>query len=138
ALGHVVAADGVLHSLDAARSAAAPSEALPGARELPLTLGARAELRFGDIVFKLGAVRAGKPVGHGLASGLDTTALPYFALSALSFGGLLSSMAFLVPPLALQSDEEADDDRLYLLQQYLAAAAEREQTPANGSAAERG
>jgi pSer/pThr/pTyr-binding forkhead associated (FHA) protein len=138
ALGHVLGPDGVLHGMDAVRAAAPECEALPGARILPLALGTRAELRFGDIVFKVGAVRAGKPVGHGLAAGLDTGALPYFALSALSFGGLLSSMAFLVPPLALLSDEESDDDRLYLLQQYLAAAAEREQQPQSGAQSEPG
>ena len=135
ALGHVIAADGSLHALDAVRGRAEACAALPGARQLLLTLGTRAELVFGDIVFRIAAVRAGKPVGHGLAAGLDTGALPYFALSALSFGGLLSSMAFLVPPLALLADEDSDDDRLYLLQAYLAAASEREQERAPGAAA---
>jgi pSer/pThr/pTyr-binding forkhead associated (FHA) protein len=126
ARGHVISSDGALHALEAVRASAEACPALPGARQLQLTLGTRAELSFGDIVIRIAAVRAGKPVGHGLAAGLDTGALPYFALSALSFGGLLSSMAFLVPPLALLADEDADDDRLYLLQAYLAAAAERE------------
>jgi hypothetical protein len=134
AAGQVVAPGGVVHALDDVRASAPASAALPGARELPLELGTRAELRFGDIVFRIAAVRAGKPVGHGLAAGWDTAALPYFALSALSFGGLLSSMAFLVPPLALLAEEESDDDRLYLLQAYLSAAAEREQQHALAAA----
>jgi hypothetical protein len=134
ALGHVCAADGTLQPLEALRAGAEACAALPGACQVPLTLGTRAELRFGDIVFRIAAVRAGKPVGHGLAAGFDAAALPYFALSALSFGGLLSSMAFLVPPLALLADESSDEDRLYLLQAYLKSAAEREQERTPGSA----
>lgn len=134
AVGQVVAPGGVLRALDEVRASGEASAVLPGARELLLELGTRAELRFGDIVFRIAAVRAGKPVGHGLAAGFDTAALPYFALSALSFGGLLSSMAFLVPPLALLSDEDSDEDRLYLLQAYLSAAAEREQQHVAGTA----
>lgn len=134
AVGQVVAPGGAVRALDDVRASAEASTVLPGARELLLELGTRAELRFGDIVFRIAAVRAGKPVGHGLAAGFDKAALPYFALSALSFGGLLSSMAFLVPPLALLSDEESDEDRLYLLQAYLSAAAEREQQRTPGTA----
>jgi len=138
AQGHVLAADGVHYPLAAIRAVAKDCEALEGARELPLTLGTRAELRFGDIVLRVAAVPAGKRIGHGLLSGLDTGALPYWALSALSVGGLLSSMAFLVPPLGLDEDADSPEDRLYLLQQYLAAAAEREKPvpAAEGSAAE--
>jgi hypothetical protein len=134
AVGQVVASGGAVRVLDEVRASAEASAALPGARELLLELGTRAELRFGDIVIRIAAVRAGKPVGHGLAGRFDTAALPYFALSALSFGGLLSSMAFLVPPLALLSGEESDEDRLYLLQAYLSAASEREQQHVLGAA----
>jgi hypothetical protein len=135
AVGQVVAPGGAVRALDDVRANGEASTALPGARELLLELGTRAELRFGDIVFRISAVRAGKPLGHGLAAGFDTGALPYFALSALSFGGLLSSMAFLVPPLALLADEESDEDRLYLLQAYLSAAAEREQQQQHATSA---
>jgi len=134
AVGQVVAPGGAVSALDDVRASGEASAALPGARELLLELGTRAELRFGDIVFRIAVVRAGKPVRHGLTAGFDTAALPYFALSALSFGGLLSSMAFLVPPLALLADEESDEDRLYLLQAYLSAAAEREQQQTAGTA----
>ena len=136
ALGHVTSADGSLHTLDVLREGARGADAATAACVLPLGLGMRAELRFGDIVFRIAAVRAGKPVGHGLASGLDASAWPYFALSALSLGGLLSSMAFWVPPLSLLDGEESDDDRLYLLQAYLDAAAEREtiREPVRGGA----
>jgi pSer/pThr/pTyr-binding forkhead associated (FHA) protein len=126
AQGQLRSADGTAHSLMAVRAGAEVYGALPGARLVPLTLGTHAELQFGDLVLRVAAVRAGKPLGHGLASGLDTTALPYFALSALSVGGLLSSLAFLVPSLSLQSETESEDDRLYLLQAYLESAAERE------------
>jgi len=134
AQGHVLAADGVQYPLAAVRAVAKDSDALAGARELPLTLGTRAELRFGDIVLRVAAVPAGKRIGHGLLSSLDTDALPYLALSALSVGGLLSSMAFLVPPLGLGDSADSEEDRLYLLQQYLAAAAEREMPAAQATA----
>ncbi|HKO91261.1 MAG TPA: FHA domain-containing protein, partial [Polyangiaceae bacterium] len=77
AQGHVMASDGAHYSLAAIRAVARNCDAIEGARELPLTLGTRAELRFGDIVVRVAAVPAGKRVGHGLLSGLDTGALPY-------------------------------------------------------------
>lgn len=124
--GQLRGADGSVSSLAELRPSAAAHAPLPGARLLPLTLGTQAELRFGDIVLRVAAVRAGRPLGHGLAAGLDASTLPYFALSALSVGGLLSSLAFLVPPLGLHDEAQAEEDRLYLLQAYLDAAAERE------------
>lgn len=126
AIGYVAGADGVEVPLEAARARARPCSEPAGACELPLALGMRAVLQLGDIVFRVSAVRAGKPMAHGLASGLDASVLGYFALSALSFGGFLSSLAYLVPPLGMLDDETEDDHRLYLMQQYMASAAERE------------
>ena len=126
ATGHVQAIDGTRHALDVARASGQPSVELPRGHKLRLSLGTRAQLEFGDIVIQIAAVRAGKPMPHGLRSDWDTSVLTYLGLSALSVGGLLSSMALLVPPLGLLSDEDTDADRLYLLQQYLSSAAERE------------
>lgn len=126
AIGYVAGSDGVEVPLDVARARAKPCHEPAGARELPLALGMRAVLALGDIVFRVSAVRAGKPMAHGLSSGIDAAVLGYFALSALSLGGFLSSLAYLVPPLGMLEDGAEDENRLYLMQQYLASAAERE------------
>jgi hypothetical protein len=126
ATGEVETADGARMSLDQARRQASPSAELPGAHQLQLAPGAKARIQLGDIVFQVAAVNAGKPIAHGLASGIDWNVLAYFGLSLLSVGGLVAAMAFFVPPLGLSDDEGIDQDQLYLIQQYLDAAAEKE------------
>lgn len=126
ATGEVESADGSRISLDQARRQAAPCAELPGAHQLPLGPGGKARVQLGDIVFQVAAVNAGKPIAHGLASGIDWNVFAYFGLSMLSVGGLIAAMAFFVPPLGLSDDEGIDQDQLYLIQQYLDAAAERE------------
>jgi FHA domain-containing protein len=126
ATGEVETADGTRMSLDTARRQAQPCAELPGAHQLPLGPGGKARVQLGDIVFQVAAVNAGKPIAHGLASGIDWNVLAYFGLSMLSVGGLVAAMAFFVPPLGLSDDEGIDQDQLYLIQQYLDAAAERE------------
>ena len=126
ATGEVEAADGSRMSLDQARRQAGPCAELAGAHQLPLGPGGKARVQLGDIVFQVAAVNAGKPIAHGLASGIDWNVLAYFGLSLLSVGGLVAAMAFFVPPLGLSDGEGIDQDQLYLIQQYLDAAAERE------------
>jgi hypothetical protein len=126
ATGEVEGPDGSRMSLDQARRQAGPCAELPGGQQLPLPPGAKARVQLGDIVFQVAAVNAGKPIAHGLASGVDWNVLAYFGLSMLSVGGLVAAMAFFVPPLGLSDDEGIDQDQLYLIQQYLDAAAERE------------
>ena len=53
--------------------------------------------------------------------------LPTSVCRFLVHAGFVAAMAFFVPPLGLTDDEDLDKDRLYLMQQYLDAAAEREQ-----------
>jgi hypothetical protein len=131
AQGFIEGSEGVRISLEQARAYGTALEQLPGACWLALALGTRAQLQFGDIVFRVAAVLAGKPFPHGLVSGFDASTLAYLGLSALSVGGFLSSIAFLAPPLGLSDEADMDPDRLYLLQQYLESAAvrERELTP---------
>lgn len=126
ATGEIEGADGGRMTLDQARRQAQPCGELPGAHQLPLAAGTKARVQLGDIVFQVAAVNAGKPIAHGLASGIDWNVLAYFGLSMLSVGGLVAAMAFFVPPLGLSDDEGIDQDQLYLIQQYLNAAAERE------------
>ncbi|MDF3067805.1 MAG: phosphopeptide-binding protein [Polyangiaceae bacterium] len=114
-------------SLDEARARAQPSAELSGGHQLSLPGGAKARIELGDFVFQVAAVNAGKPLKHGVATSFDWGVAMYFGLSFLTIGGLLAAMAFFVPPMGLTDDEELDKDALYLMQQYLKAAAEREQ-----------
>src|SRR5690606_15502788 len=114
-------------SLDQARMHAQPCAELAGAQQLPLPAGARARVHIQDLVFQVQTVNAGKPLPHGLASGFDWNVAMYFGLSFLSVGSLMLAMAFFVPSMYLTSGEGIDHDQLLLIQQYLDAAAEREQ-----------
>jgi hypothetical protein len=57
----------------------------------------------------------------------DLSAVSYFAGSLLAFSGLLVSLAYFAPRQGLVDDAGIDRDRLILLQQYLSAAAVREE-----------
>lgn len=114
-------------SIDQARMHAQPCAELAGAQQLPLPAGARARVYIHDLVFQVQTVNAGKPLPHGLASGFDWNIAMYFGLSFLSIGSLMLAMAFFVPSMYLTDGEGIDHDQLLLIQQYLDAAAEREQ-----------
>ncbi len=113
-------------TLDEARAMAQPCVELAGAMQLPLPPSSKARIQVQDLVFQVQAVNAGKPIPHGLASGFDSNAASYFGLSFLSVGSLMLAMAYFVPPMGLTDGELSDKDQLILIQQYLAADAERE------------
>jgi hypothetical protein len=113
-------------TLDEARQKAHPSAEVAGGHQLPLPGGARARMEVDQFVFQVAAVNAGRTVKHGVGAGVDWTVFVYFALSFLAHAGLIAAMAFFVPPLGLTDDEGIDKDQLYLIQQFLDAAAERE------------
>lgn len=127
ARGHIELPGQPRISLDEARQLAQPSAEVSGGHQFALSGGGKARVELGDFVFQVAAVNAGKPVRKGIGSGIDWNVAMYFALSFLSFGGFIAAMAFFVPPLGLTDDEDLDKDALYLMQQYLKAAAEREQ-----------
>lgn len=127
ATGHVEIAGQPRMSLDQVRAQAQPCSELSGAHQLSLPNGAKARVELNGFVFQVAAVNAGKPVKKGLGAGMDWTVAMYFGLSFLSFGGLIAAMAYFVPPMGLTDEGEIDKDRLLLIQQYLNAAAEREQ-----------
>jgi len=114
-------------SMDEARQRAQPTAEVSGGHQLNLPSGAKARVEIGDFVFQVAAVNAGKPIKHGVAVGFDWSVAMYFGLSLAAVGGLVAAMAFFVPPLGLTDDEDLDKDALYLMQQYLKSAAEREQ-----------
>lgn len=114
-------------SLDQVRASAQPCGEVPGAHQYPLSTGSSAKIQLNGFTFQIAAVHAGKPIKKGVGAGWDWTVAMYFGLTFLSFGGLLASMAYFVPPMGLTDESEIDKDRLLLIQQYLNAAAEREQ-----------
>jgi hypothetical protein len=114
-------------TLDEARHRASPSAEVSGGHQLPLPGGAKARVELGEFVFQVAAVNAGKPLKHGIAAGMEWAALMYFGLSFLAHAGVIAAMAFFVPPLGLDDEGDIDKDQLYLIQQYLKSAAEREQ-----------
>jgi hypothetical protein len=114
-------------SLDEARQRAQPTAEVSGGHQLSLPTGGKARVEIDAFVFQVAAVNAGKPQKKGMAAGLEWAVLAYFGLSFAGMGGLVTAMAFFVPPLGLTDDEGINQDQLYLIQQYLQAAAEREQ-----------
>lgn len=114
-------------SVDEARQRAQPSSELAGGHQFALPAGAKARIEVDAFVFQVATVNAGKPIKKGLSSGVDWAVFAYFGLSFASVGAFIGAMAFFVPPLGLTDDEEINQDQLYLIQQYLNAAAEREQ-----------
>jgi hypothetical protein len=103
-----------------------PCAELSGAQQMALPSGGKARMEIDGLVFQVAAVAAGKPVAHGLANA-DTSSLLYVGLSLLAHVGLIAAMAFFVPPMGLTDEEGLSRDQQYLIQQYLQAAAEREQ-----------
>lgn len=114
-------------TVDEARTRAQPSSELAGGHQLALPAGAKARIEVDAFVFQVAAVNAGKPVQRGIGAGTEWGVFGYFGLSFAAVGGFIAAMAFFVPPLGLTDDEEINQDQLYLIQQYLNAAAEREQ-----------
>jgi hypothetical protein len=114
-------------TVDEARQRAQPSSELAGGHQMPLPAGAKARIEVDSFVFQVSAVNAGKPIQKGLGAGTEWGVFGYFGLSFAAVGGFIAAMAFFVPPLGLTDDEEINQDQLYLIQQYLNAAAEREQ-----------
>jgi hypothetical protein len=114
-------------TMDEARARAQPTAEVSGGHQLNLPSGGKARVEVGDFVFQVAAVNAGKPIQHGVGTTFDWNVAMYFGLSLAAIGGLVAAMAFFVPPLGLTDDEDLDKDALYLMQQYLKSAAEREQ-----------
>ncbi len=136
AQGYLQREDGTREQLSLLRAAAEPSLHLDGAHSMALPAGARLRLEIADLSIVVSSVRAGKPTPRGVSAGFDKTAVSYFGLSFLGHAALLSALGFFVPPLGLNDDEGLDRDRLYVMQQYLDSAAERERQQETAAANE--
>jgi hypothetical protein len=98
-----------------------------GARRVALPPGAKARMELQGLVFQVASVAAGKPIARGLFANTDSNSLLYVGLSFLTHAALVAAMASFVPPLGLADDEARRREDQYLIQQYLRAAAEREE-----------
>jgi pSer/pThr/pTyr-binding forkhead associated (FHA) protein len=104
---------------------AQPCAELSGAMQLALPAGSKAKIEVDGIIFQVSSVNAGRVVaGHFQ---LDTNGLLYTGLSFAAHAGILAAMAFFMPPLGMTDEDGISADQQYLIQQYLDAAAEKEQ-----------
>jgi hypothetical protein len=102
-----------------------PCAELSGARQLALTPGSTARVEVGGLTFQITAGNAGRVVaGHFQ---VDTQGLLYAGVSLAVHAGLLAAMAFFMPKLGNTDEDGISSDQTYLLQQYMQAAAEKEQ-----------
>jgi hypothetical protein len=102
-----------------------PFAELPGAQAVALTTGGRVTIRSGALVFQVSVVAAGKPIARRLLGG-DRAPATYFGMAVLAHAALAGALAFFTPALGLSDENDADAEKLYVVQQYLASAAERE------------
>jgi len=107
-----------------------PCPELAGALCVALPLGARARICVQDMVFIVNAVNAGRTVSAGAFADRDWTTALYVGLSSAVHVGLLAAVASFMPPMGITDNEGMSKDQLYLIQQYLNAAAERENAAA--------
>ncbi len=108
------------------RSQADACRRIPGGYQLPLLRGTKLRIDVADFVIRVAAVNAGKPAKKGLSAGVDWAALSSFGMTLGAVGGLMATMAFLMPTLADSEDADLGEEQLYLMQQFLVSAAERE------------
>lgn len=119
---------GVQRSLDELRAEGTASAAVTGATEIDLPEGATLRYSLGGFTIQVAATRAGKPIPRSLMRRLDTALATSFGLSFTAFASLIATMAATVPGLGLTMEDGLNKSQLRLVQQLLAASAEREQT----------
>ncbi len=118
---------GVRRSLDELRAEGTASVAVAGATEVTVPQGATLRYSLGGFTIQVTATRAGKPLPRSLVRRLDTALATAFGLSFTAVASLIATMAATVPSLALTTEDGLDKSQLRLVQQLLAASAEREQ-----------
>ena len=119
---------------------ARPSVESPGAHELELVRGTRAEVTLPDssLTLRISAEQAGRALPP---AALVEPAHAFLGLSTLLHLGILASLAFLMPSLGPDDAEALDRDRILMMQHLLHASAERSEgavSPAPGDGSEIG
>jgi hypothetical protein len=107
------------------------SDVLPGARGIELRHERVVLIQAAGINFRLAGTEKPAAVPRAVLAATDRTALTALGSAAILQSLLIATLAYLTPSLAEASDDELNRDRLYLMQQYLQANAERnrEQEP---------
>lgn len=101
-----------------------PCSELAGAQQIALPFGSKAKIVLDGLIFQVTTGNAGRAVAG--AFGFHRAGLLYTGLSFAAHAGLLAAMAFFMPPLGLTDEDGVSASQQYLIQQYLAAAAEKE------------
>lgn len=104
---------------------ARPSNAAPGAHEIPLVAGMSAAIDVNGIGFDVARGPAG-PSAAGRAK-LDKSAIASHAGSLVLHAALLGAMVVFAPPFVLNDDPTPTPDNHYRIRQALESAAERDQ-----------
>jgi hypothetical protein len=104
---------------------AQPCAELAGAHQIALVAGAKANVELGGLVFRVGAVNAGRTIAA--ASPLDTKSLPFHGVSMAAHLGLLAALAFTMPAMAYTDGQGASAEEIDGIKQYMIALGEREQ-----------
>jgi hypothetical protein len=112
-------------SLSEARQMVEPNATVNRERLLLLPLGVKVRLEIGEFTIQIAMICAGTPMRHGIQA-TDLSMLGYLGLSFAAVTSLLAVMMVFTPPVGLTSYEGMEADPIYLVQQYLNAATERE------------
>lgn len=100
-------------------ASAEPCAELPGALQIALPTGTRAQIEIGGMSFEVSAGHAGKKAGRGRLTG---ESLPYTGLSFLIHAGLLAATALFMPQMAMAGEDRVSDEQRYELIHALSAA----------------
>ncbi|MDI1451128.1 AgmX/PglI C-terminal domain-containing protein [Polyangium sp. 6x1] len=102
-----------------------PCAELSGAFQMALPPGSKARIEVDGLIFQVSTVNAGRVVAGHVQ--LDTQNYLYHGLSTAVHVGLLAAMAFFMPPMGATDEDGVSDDQKFMIQQFLNAAAEKEQ-----------
>jgi hypothetical protein len=95
------------------------------AASVALLAGTVVELQFGRLKFRIANVAAAKSTPRAGLQSADRSVLAAFGVSFTAAAALLAGFAFWMPALGLNDGDDIDNDRLYMMKQYLSANAER-------------
>jgi hypothetical protein len=106
-----------------------PCAELAGAAQMRLPPGSKARVEVSGITFQISTGNAGRVVAGRVQ--LDPQGLLYTGISLAVHAGLLAAMAFFMPALGATDEDGISSEQTYMLQQYLQAAADKEQQESN-------
>lgn len=104
-----------------------PSARAAGELDFVLPSGSRVHLDLGEFVLTVRALGRAARLPRGIGALDARVPAAYFASSLAVFAGLFGALAYVVPHAGLEEDGDLSKDRLVLLQQYMVAAARREE-----------